>query len=85
VAFSGERLADLNAQMLAVNYDSISISFGLEKILEIRGRREEQGAMQDIFLRTFIAVFHLGAYFARMLSGEVQCSNDDVAVRRPLT
>ncbi len=44
---------------------------GLEKILEIRGRREEQGAMQDICLRTFIAVFHLGAYFAHMLPGEV--------------
>jgi hypothetical protein len=36
--------------------------------------------MQDICLRTSIAVFHLGAYFARMLSGEVQCANDDAAV-----
>jgi hypothetical protein len=35
--------------------------------------------VQDICSRTFIAVFHLGAYFARMQPGEVQCSYDDAA------
>ena len=63
-------------QMLAIDDHFVCIGLRLEKVLEIRGRREEQRAMQDIGPRTFIAVFHVGAYFARMQPSEVQCGAD---------